>query len=126
MANEVGLLDTMPTIRNLPERNGHQGFFTADEVERTVTHVPMHLKVVGRFAYFAGWRKGEIVGLQWSEIDRQDGVIRLSPTRSKNGEGRVLVYTDEVRDIIEQRWAHRKGEYVFHWDGVPIGNFRKA
>ena len=41
-------------------------------------------------AYYSGWRKNEILGLTWEEIDEAGGVIRLSPARSKTLVGRIL------------------------------------
>ena len=41
-------------------------------------------------AYYSGWRKNEILGLTWEEIDEAGGVIPLSPARSKTLVGRIL------------------------------------
>ena len=41
-------------------------------------------------AYYSGWRKNEILGFTWDEIDEAGGVIRLSPARSKTLVGRIL------------------------------------
>ena len=35
-------------------------------------------------------RQHEILDLTWNEVDRDDGVIRLSPDRSQSHLGRVL------------------------------------
>ena len=53
-----------------------------------ITRLPDYLKDLATFAYYAGWRKGEIVALTWDMVDRKAGEIRL-PT-SKNGEPRYL------------------------------------
>ena len=39
---------------------------------------------------YSGWRKQEILGLTWDEIDMAGGVIRLSPAHSKTLVGRIL------------------------------------
>ena len=41
-------------------------------------------------AYYSGWRKQEILGLTWEEIDMAGVVVRLSPARSKTLVGRIL------------------------------------
>jgi integrase len=81
-----------------------------------------------RFAYFCGWRRGEILPLRWDQVDRQAREIRLAT--SKNGEGRTLPLDGADWQLIEKRWqarSYRTAEgwlatsaYVFHRDGRPI------
>src|SRR5262249_926204 len=56
------------------------------------------------FGYLTGWRRGEILSLEWADVDRTAGVIRLRPERSKTREGRVLVLSKPLRVLIERRW----------------------
>ena len=51
--------------------------------------LPDYLKDVTRFAYLTGWRRGEIIGLRWQDVDRDGKAIRLRPDASKNGRGRM-------------------------------------
>jgi len=44
-----------------------------------------------RFAYLTGWRKGEIISLKWTDVDRDAGAIRLRPEQSKTGRGRTAM-----------------------------------
>jgi integrase len=60
------------------------------------------------FAAFSGWRKSEIQNLTWDEVDIPGGVIRLSPERSKNREGRVLPITGPLVKLMERRVAERE------------------
>jgi integrase len=96
-------------------------------------HLPEHYADVVRFAAFSGWRRSEIQGLLWSEIDEAGGVIRLSPDRSKTREGRVLPIVGPIADVLKRRAAYREhsplvftrhvretGAYV------PAGDWRKA
>lgn len=85
-----------------------------------------------RFAWETGWRRGEIFGLRWSDVDLEAGVIYLSDT--KNGEIRQLPFGDSevlARIIREQRASAsafelrggRRVEHVFHYAGryLPEG-----
>ena len=58
-------------------------------------------------AYYSGWRKQEILGLTWDEIDRAGGVIRLSPARSKTLVGRILPISPPIADALNRRRARR-------------------
>jgi integrase len=63
-------------------------------------------------------------------------VIRLRPEASKNRRGRTLVLAGELGALIDRRWharltaaadgTTRMVPLVFHRDGEPVGDFRKA
>ena len=69
-------------------------------------------------------------------MDRAAGVIRLRPEAAKNGHGRLLAFDAELAALIERRWAARVVSganettvicpWVFHRQGKPIVDFRKA
>lgn len=127
-------LSRVPYFPALPEHNARQGFFEHDDFEQFVGFLPEPINDIARFAYLSGWRRGEIVPLKWEAVDRSAREVRLSI--SKNGEGRVLPLDDELWSLIERRWAARTIEqedkttklvdWVFHRNGEPIVDFRKA
>jgi integrase len=128
-------ITSLPWIRHLPERNTRQGFFERPDFEALVTALPDYLKDFVRFAYLTGWRKGEIISLRWADADRDGGAIRLRPEHSKNGRGRTVMLDGELGDLIGRRWQARLVTFdgepritdrVFHRDGEPVGDFRKA
>jgi integrase len=88
-------------VEQAPLNQPRQGFFEADILERVIGQLPAHYADVVRFAAFSGWRRAEIQGLLWSELDERGGVIRLSPERSKTREGRVLPVLGPIAEIIE-------------------------
>jgi len=92
------------------------------------------LKRVGRFGFLTGWRKGSIESLRWSDVG--DGVIYLQAKNSKGRKAETMPLEGELGAIIERRRSaqvledgngtNRLAEFVFHRDGQPIGDFRKA
>jgi integrase len=127
LAQEHGLVQRVPRIRRLPERNTRQGFFEQEECEAVADHLPTYLKDFVRFAYLSGWRKSEISQLQWTDVDRKAHVIRLRPATSKTQEGRVLVLDEELWDLLERCWQEQASvPWVFHRKRGKIGDFRKA
>jgi integrase len=127
-----GLLASAPEIRFLSERgNARQGFFERPEFERVVAELPLYLQDVARFGYITGWRRGEILTLEWTDVDRSAGEIRLRPEHSKNKHGRVVPLEAELADLIERRWkARRVGDrvatHVFHYRGARIASIQRA
>jgi integrase len=134
LAVERKHLSTAPKIRHLSEKdNARQGFFEAKEFEAVVGLLPDYLKDFASYAYLVGWRKGEISSLQWEDVD---GVcIRLRGVNAKNSEARSIPLDGELAELIERRKAARQVEkagsvmlsnFIFHLDGEPVGDFRKA
>jgi hypothetical protein len=61
-------------------------------------------------------------------IDLQSGTIRLPPSSNKSRQGRVLVLSEPLRDVIQRRLQLRTDEQplVFHTRGRAIRDWRKA
>jgi integrase len=129
LAIQAARLTARPHIPKLEEAAPRQGFFEHDEYVAVRLNLPAAYQDVLEFGYYSGWRHGEILGLEWSDVDRAAGVIRLRPALSKTKDGRLLVLSDSLRDLIERRWKARVlgCRYVFHMgDGNPIGDWRKT
>jgi integrase len=135
MAVKNRQLASAPQLRKLPERNVRIGFLDRADFEAVEQQLPDHLKDVARFAYHSAWRKGEVTSLLWSDVSLAEGVIRLREEESKNEDPRLLPLEGELREIIQRRHAARTvvldGQLrviglVFHRDGRPLVDFRKA
>ena len=70
-------------IRKLTENFPRQDFFEPQEVECLLPHLPDYLQDYVRFAWYSGWRKGEISSLTFSEVHLSAKEIRLSPRNRK-------------------------------------------
>ena len=135
LAHDRQLLPSIPKVRVLPENNTRQGFFERPDLEAVVAALPAYLQDFTRFAYLTGWRKGEITSLKWTDMDRDAGAIRLRPEAAKTGRGRTVMLEGDLAELIDRRWEARLFEkngnvriaaVVFHRDGEPVGDFRKA
>ena len=114
-----------------------KGFLTAPEVDAIISHLPDPLGAVVQFAHLTGWRKGEVLSLRWSQVDFDQGTVRLEPGDTKNSEGREFPFCPmpALQHILEdQRQRTRELErqtgriipHVFHRDGRSIKNMSKA
>ena len=130
-------LRSAPQIRHLSEKgNERRGFFEKQQFEQVVKDLPDYLKGFTRFAYLSAWRKSEVASLTWQDVDMLGRVARLRPEKSKNGTGRLLALEGELWQIIERQWKMREHKnpdetisvslYVFHRDGLPVGDIRRA
>ena len=70
-----------------------------------------------------GARRQEIAALKWSEIE--DGAIRLSGARTKNGQPHLIPLSSFARSILDSN--PRTGDFVFSLTGkFPIRNWSRA
>ena len=71
LAVHWGWLDTVPGFPDrLRENPPRQGFFEHPEYLAVRAHLPAPWQDILDLAYYSGWRKQEILGLTWDEIDR--------------------------------------------------------
>ena len=118
-----------PFPPRLEESAPRLGFFEHAEYLAVRQHLtPAVYQGVLDFAYYSGWRRGEITGLTWREIEMAGGVIRLDPDRSKTKTGRVLPVSEPLKEVLQRRIAARRLDslLVFHRNGKPTIDWRKA
>jgi integrase len=92
--------DRVPYIPMLKENNARQGFFKHAEFVALRAELPEYLKGFVTFAYKSSWRLSEKTGLTWSNIDLDNGIVRLETGDTKNDDARTLYLDDECREIF--------------------------
>ena len=125
------LVQRVPVIQRLPALGVRNEFFTREEIDSLIPFLPEYLQDVVLFGFLTGWRKGEITGLLWTNVNRAGAVIRLDPAQNKSRTVRVLALQGELAALIERRWHARKVgntlvPYVFHHAGRQLNHFRQA
>lgn len=106
----------------LKEKGPRQGFLEYADFVAIHEELAPWARDIFAFAYYTGWRKMEILGLRWTEVDLPNGTIHLDPARSKTGKGRVIPITGSLSEVIaRRRQARAPGlEFVFHHKGRRI------
>jgi len=128
LAVESGRLRYAPHISLLEENNAREGFVDHGVFVALREHLPQYLKDPITFLYLSGWRVGEMKALEWRDVDLAGRVVRLRPSVSKNKDGRILPLSGELLEIVERANANRRLDcpYLFHLDGQPVGDFKRA
>jgi integrase len=136
LAVQGGKLMHRPHIPMLKENNVRTGFFEGDQFETVRRHLPDEIQPIVTFAYITGWRtRSEVLPLQWPQVDFQAGIVRLDPGTTKNSEGRVFPFTQELRALLEAQRAKADAlkrdrglisPWVFNRHGKKIKTFRGA
>jgi integrase len=128
LAVEDGRLSHSPYIPTLEEDNARQGFVDHSAFVSLRASLAEYLRDPIAFLYLSGWRLGEMKALEWRDVDIAGRVVHLRPEISKNKEGRLLPLFGELLEIMKRAHTRRRPDcsFVFHRDGEPIGDFRKA
>lgn len=121
----------VPHIPMLAENNVRKGFFEHDAFLAVRRALPEEIRPVIAFAYFTGCRKGEILGLQWPQVDLSEQAVRLEPGETKNNEGRMIPLVSELYQVLAmQKETHDRcwpeSPWVFSRAGKPILEFKNA
>src|SRR5262249_5597722 len=117
-----------PTFPTITLNNAREGFVSHAEFLALGEKLPGHLKDPIAFLYYSGWRVSEMRQIEWRHIDPSGNSLRLPPELSKNKNGRLLPLKDELATIIQRAKGRRRLDQpcIFHHNGQPIGDFRKA
>jgi integrase len=115
--------------------NTRSGFFEMEQFHSVLKHLPVDLRPVVEFAYLTGWRRGEILGLEWRNVDFRAGEVRLDPGATKNSEARTFPFSaypplgellkwQQERTVAVEKKIKRIVGHVFHRNGKAIRDFR--
>src|SRR5262249_34034546 len=115
-----GKLTRMPLLETLAQAPPRAGFVTREQFDTFRKRLPEQLRVSMTVAYTFGWRKREVLDLKKHQYNSQDGTLRLDPGTTKNGEGRVVKVTPELRALLDTQVARvreleRRLERVIPW-----------
>jgi integrase len=100
LAYKNGKLLRVPPIDLLRESPPREGFFEAHQYEAVRRRLPEDLRAAIAIAYTYGWRKSEILSLERRQLDLKVGTLRLDPGTTKNGEGRTVYLTPELKGLL--------------------------
>jgi integrase len=119
----------MPAFRKLSERNVRKGFIEDHEYQKLATAAAsqgLWLRAMLETGYAFGWRVSELLNLRVSQLDLLNRTIRLNPGETKNDDGRVVIMTNSVHQLLTQCVAGKKPEdSVFtRENGKPVQDFR--
>jgi integrase len=136
LAQSAGKVAFRPEISMLPEDNRREDFFEAAEYQAVLDNLPEYLRPVIQTAYITGWRiNSEILTLQNRHVDLDSECLRFESGRALDEKGRSFPLTTELRALLVRQLEKtaelepRTGRiisWLFHRDGKPIRDFRKA
>jgi len=112
-------------VKFLREPNGRLRYLEIGEIRRLIDKCSDKLRPIVVLALNTGMRRGEVLGLKWTDIDFQREIIRIANT--KNGEVKVLPMNATVKQTLMRVRRNQNSPYVFCGkDGQPYHDIRKS
>jgi integrase len=132
MAVDYGMLPTNPCqrVRKFQLNNRRERYLSIEEEKRLLSMLfgnRAYLRPIIILALNTGMRRGEILNLEWWQIDFNTN--RLIVTKTKSGKPRHIPMNQKVRDTLLALQETKQGKYVFESKkkpGHPIQEPKKA
>jgi integrase len=121
----------VPHFAKLIERNVRTGFVEDAQYTALAEQCGrrgLWLRGMFELGYTYGWRQGELLGMRIGQIDLANRSIRLEPGTTKNDEGREVVMTPKVYELVAALATGKQAvDHLFTRDnGKPVGDMRMA
>ena len=127
------LISNNPIIRlkKLPQVKPPINFLNETQIEvflQQAETCPQTYKTFFYTALYTGMRRGELLALEWSNIDFKQNKIRVNKQiyrgitqTTKTGKERYIDMSERLKDIlIEHKQQGILSKYVFHTNGKPL------
>lgn len=112
-------LDKAPKITLYPEPKRRVRWLEPSEVEALLGTLPEHQADLMRFAISTGVRQGNILSLQWSQVDMARKVAWIHADQAKSGKAIGIPLNRIAMDsLAKQRGKH--DTHVFTYRGKPL------
>src|SRR5437773_2498780 len=105
LAEHAGKIPHRPRFPSIEVRNTRTGFFEDTEFAAVLQKLRPELRPVAEFALLTGWRRGEVLGLRWRQVDFTVGTVRLEPGSTKNDEARTFPFAalPELAELLQRQ-----------------------
>jgi integrase len=98
-------IDRAPKIEKLKEADPRSGFVSRQQFDSIARRLPVELAAAALVGFTFGWRKAEILSRGLRHLDLAAGTLRLDPGETKNGRGREVRLTSELRAVLGEQVA---------------------
>ncbi len=112
-------LETVPSVRLLPEPKKRLRWLTQDEAARLLRELPKHLEAMARFTLATGLRESNVTGLQWAQLDMQRRCAWIHADQAKGNKAIAVPLSDEALAVICGQIG-KHDTYVFTYEGEPV------
>jgi integrase len=105
--------------------NARKRILSIDEYLKLINAAQDYLKPMIILAFNTGMRRGEILKLKWSNVDRKAGVLRLTEGDTKEGREKVIPLNRHAIKALEEVMPHVHHDFVFTCNHRPLKQVTK-
>jgi integrase len=116
---EWGWLERAPAIRMMPQPRLRIRSLTRKEADRLIAALPEHLEEMVRFSLATGLRKGNVTGLEWSQVDLKRRCAWIHPDQAKARRA-IGVPLNSDAMLVLRRQLGKHPRYAFTYRGRRI------
>ena len=114
-------------IERITEDQSPAEYFTMDEVAQLMAAASQgHIRHLIGLAAHTGLRKGELIHLEWSDIDLDRRVIQVTSKenwKTKTRRSRDVPISPDALEILTSMPRYIDSGQLFRWHNKPIGSF---
>jgi integrase len=97
-----------------------------NEYHRLMPNCPSHIQPIIELAYLTAMRRGEILNLQWNQVDFKNKIIVLDASSTKTQERREIPLDDGLLDLFRRIPNPEGHKRVFTYRGRPVKELKTA
>lgn len=117
-------LDKAPIIKAEQENNERKTYITREQADRLIAELPDHYRPAVRFALLTGLRKANVLGLRWSAVNLDAGVVVVAAEEAK-GKRKIVVPLNASAKVLLEAMPHREGK-VFGLSSITEAAWKRA
>jgi len=129
-----GWIDRAPYLQKFAESRARENFMTHEQAKIFLSALPQGwMRDVCSFALSTGMRAGEILSLEWAQVNMSRGMVSVLASKAKSGSGRAVPLNANALAVIKARQGlhsrfvfARAGQQSFEIDRRPFGRAVKA
>lgn len=118
-------IDRAPILRTETEDNIKEAYISREQAERLLAELPAHWRPLVRFALLTGLRRGNLLGLDWSQINLDAGTVTIAASDFKTGRRVVLPLNSAAKAVLSNLEGIREGR-VFHVHAITNRTWHAA
>lgn len=113
MAVKRGWINSLPHIEKFKEAQVRESFLTREESRALLEALPEGwMRDVSTFALMTGMRAGEILSLEWAQVDLKRNLVSVLASKAKSGSSRPVPLNATAIEVINRR-AGQHEQFVF-------------
>lgn len=126
-AQEWGWLESAPKVKMLADDSARVRFLTHDEAARLLAELPLRFRVMARFTLATGLRAGNVIGLEWSNVNLKKRVAWIDAKNSKSGKAIVVPLNDDAMAVLRgQIGIHETKVFDYNISQLSTNTFQAA